>query len=100
MLEDPSLSKLLASQEIPEAFAKVLTKSIDEEDEDLAEKVCIGMARCDAISHITVNRSNHVNLTPSLSDIAFCLYSCGSNKSLCSTKVGVGDYPSRRQIWC
>ncbi|KAH8556774.1 armadillo-type protein [Umbelopsis sp. PMI_123] len=38
MLEDPSLSKLLASQEIPEAFAKVLTKSIDEEDEDLAEK--------------------------------------------------------------
>lgn len=39
MLEDASVAKLLASQDIPEAFAKVLSKSIEDEDEDLAEKV-------------------------------------------------------------
>ncbi|CAO3696774.1 unnamed protein product [Umbelopsis ramanniana] len=38
MLEDASVAKLLASQDIPEAFAKVLSKSIEDEDEDLAEK--------------------------------------------------------------
>ncbi|CAM0139530.1 hsp70 nucleotide exchange factor fes1 [Umbelopsis sp. WA50703] len=38
VLENPSLAQLLASQGIPDALANVLTKAIQEEDEDLAEK--------------------------------------------------------------
>lgn len=39
MLENPTVAKLLVSQGIHDALANVLTKAIEEEDEDLAEKV-------------------------------------------------------------
>lgn len=39
MLENAALAKLLVDQDIPAALANVLTKAIDEDDEDLAEKV-------------------------------------------------------------
>jgi len=38
MLENAALAKLLVDQDIPAALANVLTKAIDEDDEDLAEK--------------------------------------------------------------
>ncbi|KAG2179899.1 hypothetical protein INT43_003685, partial [Umbelopsis isabellina] len=38
VLESPSLAQTLASQGIPDALANVLSKAIQEEDEDLAEK--------------------------------------------------------------
>lgn len=39
MLENPTVAKLLVSQGIHDALANVLSKAIEEEDEDLAEKV-------------------------------------------------------------
>jgi hypothetical protein len=52
MLEDPSVAKILVSQDIPEAFAKVLSKSIEDEDEDLAEKASHVYPVCVKLNHL------------------------------------------------
>ncbi|CAO3661106.1 unnamed protein product [Umbelopsis vinacea] len=52
MLENPTVAKLLVSQGIHDALANVLSKAIEEEDEDLAEKTL--RAACTLIEQTSI----------------------------------------------